>query len=267
MIQDARSPDAASPGAQSHDALVDAQFGPKAQAYVQSAVHAAGPDLDQLEEIVRRARPARALDIGCGGGHAAYRLAAHAGAVTACDLSAEMLAAVRQAAAARGLGELTTEQASAERLPFAAAVFDFVASRYSAHHWRDLELGLREARRVARAGARAVFIDAVAPCRALLDSHLQAVELLRDPSHVRDYTIAEWAAAMERAGFEVLGLTRRRVRMEFASWIARMRTPEVQARAVRAMQAQASAEVQAHFAIEPDGSFLLDVVTLEAVAA
>ena len=32
-------------------------------------------------------------------------------------------------------------------------------------------------------------------------------------------------------------------------------------------QSQASAEVQAHFAIEPDGSFLLDVVTLEAVAA
>jgi len=253
--------------ARPHDAVVDAQFGPQAAAYVQSAVHAAGRDLDRLEEIAREARPGRALDLGCGGGHVAYRLAPHAQAVVACDLSAEMLAAVRQTAAARGFANITTELAPAERLPCEDGAFDFVATRFSAHHWRDLDGGLRQARRVVRVGAPAVFIDVTAPGRPLLDSHLQAVELLRDTSHVRDYTIAEWTAAVERAGFAVEAIRRHRLRMEFTTWTERMRTPPAQVEAVRALQRQASEEVRAHFAIEPDGSFLLDVMMLEAMAA
>jgi ubiquinone/menaquinone biosynthesis C-methylase UbiE len=249
-----------------HDHHVDAQFGPQAQAYVQSAVHANGEDLDQLEAIARRVRPAHALDLGCGGGHVAYRLAAHAGQVTACDLSGAMLAAVRETAAGRGLANIATEQAAAERLPFADGAFDFVATRFSAHHWRDLARGLGEARRVARAGAAAVFIDAVAPSAALLDTHLQAVELLRDRSHVRDYSIAEWTAAVSHAGFEVEAVMRRRIRMHFPEWIARMRTPAPLGQAIRALQAAASQEVRDYFAIEGDGSFLLDVMVLEARA-
>jgi ubiquinone/menaquinone biosynthesis C-methylase UbiE len=258
--------DTAEQPARSHDAVVDAQFGPQAAAYVQSAVHAQGEDLDALEAIVRRVRPARALDLGCGGGHVAYRLAPHAGAVVASDLSGEMLAAVRETAAARGLGNITTEQAPAEQLPFADAAFDFVVTRFSAHHWRDFGAGLAQARRVAQPGATAIFIDAVAPGKPLQDSHLQAIELLRDPSHVRDYTIAEWGAAVERAGFDLEAITRRQIRMHFATWTARMRTPQVQADAVRALQQQASDEVRNHFAIEPDGSFMLDVMVLEARA-
>jgi ubiquinone/menaquinone biosynthesis C-methylase UbiE len=251
---------------QSHDALVDAQFGPRAAAYVQSPVHASGADLDALQQAAARARPARALDLGCGGGHVAYRLAPHADEVVACDLSPDMLSAVAETARARGLDNISVQQAPAERLPFADAGFDFVACRFSAHHWRDFEAGLREARRVAAPGAQAVFIDAVSPGRPLLDTHLQAVELLRDPSHVRDYTTAEWAAAVERAGFTVGRIARSQIRMEFASWTQRMRTPAPLAEAIRALQAQASQEVRDHFRLEPDGSFQLDVMVLEAVA-
>ena len=53
-----------------HEKVVEAQFGPRAKAYVESAVHAHGADLDALEAIVRELRPSRALDLGAGGGHA-----------------------------------------------------------------------------------------------------------------------------------------------------------------------------------------------------
>jgi ubiquinone/menaquinone biosynthesis C-methylase UbiE len=177
-----------------------------------------------------------------------------------------MLAAVRATAAERGLANISTEQAAAERLPFADAAFDFIATRFSAHHWRDLDAGLSQAHRVARPGTPAVFIDAVSPGRPLLDTHVQAIELLRDPSHVRDYAVAEWTAAVERAGFTLETVTRRKIRMDFAAWTERMRTPKLQVEAVRALQQQASEEVRAHFAIEPDGSFQLDVMVLEARA-
>lgn len=253
--------------ARPHDAVVEAQFGPRAQAYVASAVHAAGEDLDALEAIVRRTRPMRALDLGAGGGHVAYRLSPHAGAVIAADLSAEMLAAVAATARSKGLANIEVRAAPAERLPFADAQFDFLACRFSVHHWSDWGAGLREARRVLAPGSTAVFIDAVSPGPAALDTHLQAVELLRDTSHVRDYAPGQWLSALTGAGF-LAGETRSwRLRMDFPTWIARMRTPDVNRDAIRALQQAASAEVRAHFAIETDGSFMLDTLMIEAVAA
>ncbi|MDR3413945.1 MAG: SAM-dependent methyltransferase, partial [Formivibrio sp.] len=55
-----------------------------------------------------------------------------------------------------------------------------------------------------------------------------------------------------------------RLRMDFAEWAARMRTPSVHCAAIRALQALAGAEVARHFAIEADGSFMIDVILIEA---
>lgn len=251
----------------SQEALVERQFGPQADAYVRSAVHAAGEDLDALEAIVRRHAPAHALDLGAGGGHVAYRLAPHAGMVTASDLSAEMLAAVAATARDKGLANIRTQTAPAEQLPFADAVFDFLACRFSTHHWRDMAAGLGEARRVLRGGCAAVFIDVVSPGAPALDTHLQAVELLRDPSHVRDYSAAEWQAALGGAGFAVRAIRTFRLRMDYPIWVERMRTPPAHREAIRSLQQATSAAVSTHFAIEPDGSFTLDTALFEAVAA
>jgi SAM-dependent methyltransferase len=252
---------------QSHQNFVAGQYAPRAADYVTSAVHAAGADLDQVEEAMKGRAGARVLDLGCGGGHVSYRMAPHVGQVVAVDVTADMLAEVRRNAAERGLANIVTEQAAAERLPFADGSFDAVACRFTAHHWADFEAGLREAGRVARPGAPAIFIDVVASPVAVLDSHLQAVELLRDVSHVRDYSVAEWLAALGRAGFAVNGLTRRTLRMDFPVWIARTRTPALHAQAIRALQEAASDQVRRHFAIEADGSFTIESVTFEAVRA
>jgi ubiquinone/menaquinone biosynthesis C-methylase UbiE len=230
-------------------------------------VHAGGEDLDRLEALAQAAAPRRALDLGCGGGHVAYRLARHAAAVTACDLSADMLAAVAATARTRGLIPIETVQAPAEQLPFDDARFDFLGCRFSAHHWRDLEAGLRQARRVLQPGATAVFIDAISPGPAMLDTHLQGVELLRDPSHVRDYTLAEWTAALTRAGFELRACHTWRLRLDFGSWVARMRTSQTHVEAIRSLQRLAARETLDYFAVEPDGSFMLDALMLETAAA
>jgi hypothetical protein len=55
--------------------------------------------------------------------------------------------------------------------------------------------------------------------------------------------------------------------MDFPTWTARMATPDANCRMIRALQHAAAAEVQAHFAIEPDGSFMLDTLMIEATAA
>ena len=245
--------------------LVAKQFGPRASAYVASAVHAQGEDLAELAALAREHKFARALDLGCGGGHLGYTLAPHVGEIVAYDLSQEMLAAVAAEAIKRGFSNLVTRQGTVEALPFEDASFDFVATRYSAHHWLDVPSALGEARRVLTPGGRALFMDVYAPEAPLLDTFLQTVEMLRDPSHVRDYSVREWTAMLRDAGFVPSEPVRRRVRLDFASWIARMQTPKLQADAILALMAQMPAQVGAHFEIAPDGSFSLDTMSLAAV--
>jgi SAM-dependent methyltransferase len=246
------------------ESLADKQFSPRAAAYVQSAVHASGEDLEELKTFAGGRTIAAALDLGCGGGHVGFTIAPLAGSVVAYDLSEAMLAAVAEQAAARGLANLTTKQGKAETLPFGDASFDFIATRYSAHHWLDVPAALRQAHRVLKPGAPLMVMDAVAPDDVLCDTFVQTIEMLRDPSHVRDYSVREWTTMLSDAGFVCAEPKRRRVRLEFASWIQRMQTPKVQADAILALMAQACDAVHAHFALEPDGSFLLDTASVVA---
>ncbi|MBB2495016.1 class I SAM-dependent methyltransferase [Aquipseudomonas ullengensis] len=247
-----------------HVQVVERQFGEQAAAYLSSAVHAQGTEFAQLRERVAQVDAARVLDLGCGAGHVSFQVAALAGEVVAYDLSQQMLDVVASTAAERGLDNVRTACGMAERLPFADAEFDFVFSRYSAHHWRDVGQALREVRRVLQPGGVAAFIDVAAPGLPLLDTHLQAVELLRDTSHVRDYSPAEWARLVGDAGLVITASTRQRLRLEFASWVERMRTPEILRQAIRALQVAVGEEVREYFEIADDGSFSTDVLVLWA---
>lgn len=248
----------------SQAALAEAQFGARADAYLASAVHAQGEDLNAIAAKLAGRPDARVLDLGCGAGHVSFAVAPHVASVTACDLSQAMLDVVARAASDRGLGNITVRRSAAEELPFGPEGFDFVLSRYSAHHWHDFRRGIAEAARVLKRGGEAVFVDVVAPDSPVLDSFLQTVELLRDPSHVRDYAKREWEWALVEAGLVVGAATPGRLHLDFAEWVARMRTPPLHVEAIRSVQAAVAGEVRRHFGVEPDGSFLLDTLMLEA---
>lgn len=246
-----------------HQQVADA-FGSTAAAYLASPTHASGADLRTLAAEVAAAPGGTVLDLGCGAGHVSFAVAPHARTVTACDLSAQMLATVAAAARERGLDNIRTQEGAAEVLPFADASFDWVLSRFSAHHWHDVPRALAEVRRVLKPGARAIFVDVAGADHPLLDTYFQSVELLRDVSHIRDYRAGEWLAFFEQAGFEAQVRERWRLTMQFDQWVARMRTPEVRVAAIRSLWSAAPDEVREYFAVKDDGSFDIDVVMIDA---
>ncbi len=246
-----------------HEQVADA-FGSTAAAYLVSQSHASGADLQTLAGELAATPGGNVLDLGCGAGHVSFAVAPHAATVTAYDLSTQMLETVAAAARERGLDSIRTQQGAAEALPFADASFDWVLSRFSAHHWHDVPRALAEVRRVLKPGARAIFVDVAGADHPLLDTYLQSVELMRDASHIRDYRADEWLAFFEEAGFAASVRERWRLPMQFDQWVARMRTPEARVAGIRSLWQAAPDEVREYFAVADDGSFEIDVLMIDA---
>ncbi|MEH0876628.1 class I SAM-dependent methyltransferase [Pectobacterium cacticida] len=252
---------------QDHNHLVEHQFGSQAQNYLTSAVHAQGKDLTRLAALLASFPQAKVIDIGCGAGHASFVAAQAVAEVIAYDLSTQMLDVVSEVAAQKGLNNIRVQQGAAESLPFDNGSADIIISRYSAHHWHDVGLALLEMRRVLKPGGQVIMMDVVSPGHPLLDSYLQTVEKLHDPTHVRDYAPGEWLSMFAEAGFIVRNVTGDRLTLEFSSWIARMRTPEHFAIAIRELQKTLPDEVVQHFDVQADGSFVTDSMMIEATRA
>ena len=101
------------------------------------------------------------LDLASGTGEPAISLGMRVGPqghVTALDLSSDLLEIAEKRARARGLANITAQQADAHSLPFPDNSFDLATSRFGVMFFRNPEAALRELCRVLRPGARACFL-------------------------------------------------------------------------------------------------------------
>jgi ubiquinone/menaquinone biosynthesis C-methylase UbiE len=241
-----------------HEQSISKSFSSNAERYLTSPVHSAGADLDFLARSVAALDQPKVLDLGCGAGHAGFATAPFAREVIALDLTAGMLEVTAAAAKERGFSNISTTQGSVEELPFDSQQFDFVVSRYSAHHWKDVPQALQEVKRVLKAGGQVCVIDTTGAPSPLLDTHLQSVELLRDPSHVRSYTDLEWLSFFEAASFDARLEQKWRLALEFSSWVSRIGTSAEGIAAIRTLWSSAPFEVRDYFKLQDDLSFELD---------
>ena len=79
------------------------------------------------------------------------------------------------------------------------------------------------------------------------DTFLQTIELLRDPSHVRDYRISEWQAMLESAGFESEVILQFDLSLHFETWTRRMATPRQNAYMIKSLFSGASDDIKSAF--------------------
>lgn len=244
---------------------VQNQFNPAAANYATSPIHATGADLSEMVKAAQLSGHEHLLDAGCGTGHTALTFAPHVAQVVAFDLSASMLEQGQKLAAARQITNIEFRQGDVEQLPFPDASFDIVTTRYSAHHWPNPLTALREFRRVLCPTGRLLIGDIVSSSDHTIDTHFQTIELLRDPSHVRDHTTEQWLAMMDQAGFQSEVSHTWEVYIDFASWIQRIHTPAPNAAMIRTVLSQAPSEVQSALQVKADGSFTMQAALLRGL--
>lgn len=137
-----------------HDAdVVAAEYATEDGLVARASVYQglAGPDARQIAlDAVRRANPVLVLEVGCGWGEFAVRIASETVAkVRAIDTSPRMVELARE----RGVD---AEVADVQALPFDDAVFDVVVANWMLYHVPDIDLALSELARVLRDGGALV---------------------------------------------------------------------------------------------------------------
>ncbi len=104
----------------------------------------------------------RVLDVGCGAGTdslVAAQMIAPDGRVTGIDMTPQMLANARRAAAEMGLDNVEFIESEAEQLPFPDESFDVVISNGVIDLIPDKDAVFSELRRVLRPGGRIQLAD------------------------------------------------------------------------------------------------------------
>lgn len=230
-----------------------------AQDYVESDTHARGSELQRLVAIADPQPDWLVLDVATGGGHTARTFAALSERVIASDLTLKMLYAARQHLVGHGVKNVSFTTAEAENIPFPKATFDLVTCRIAAHHFTDAHLFVKQAVRVLKPGACLLLQDHVLPEDPDAARYVDAFEKLRDPSHNRAFSQAEWMASFLSAGLQVVHIEQIVKRHELLPWAQRQNCSPQVVRQLRALLKNAPPAVdewmQPHEPDDPRGSF------------
>jgi ubiquinone/menaquinone biosynthesis C-methylase UbiE len=183
-----------------HERLIRDQFTRQAAGFAAAPSLSAEKQLDFLLDLAAIGPGDTVLDVACGPGIVACAAASRARHVVGLDVTPAMLreAALRQAGL--GLSNIEWREGDASSLPFDDGSFAVVLTRFSFHHLVEPAAILDEMTRVCAAGGRVMVVDVTpdAPLRGAFD----AMERLRDPSHVRALTRAELEDLGQRAGLK-----------------------------------------------------------------
>jgi len=236
-----------------HDNRVRDEFTRQAEIFSASAAITDAVLTQRFVTALGVAAQGSVLDVACGPGILSAAIAKSAREVVAFDLTPQMLKKAAQRCTEAGLDNVTFREGNATELPFADAAFDAAVTRLSVHHFDRPVRVMSEIFRVLRPGGHFVLADVISS-EVPAESELQnAIEILRDPSHVRMLPGSELTSLVEDAGFAIESLTSWDKAREFEEWMGIVndasRVPPLRA-VVRAL---ASAGVSAGMGLSKDG--------------
>ncbi len=209
-----------------HDDVVRREFTRQADAMAGAALFNDATVLERIREAAHFMAAPRILDVACGPGIVVEKLAPGAAEVVGCDLTPEMLEKMRQRCARAGLANVRAVPGRAEALPFEDGYFDAVVSRSAVHHFSDPPAVLREMARVTKSGGRVITVDVTAAEDAADAALHNALEIIRDPSHVRMLPKTELHGALQDAGLTIESFLPWINHREYGEWMKITNAPE-----------------------------------------
>ncbi len=226
-------------------------FDKQSAKYYESSMHAK-ERLTKLIKVLNPKKSDRVLDVGCGAGHTTYAISPFVKEVVALDNSLPMLEIVSFQKEERGLTNVSVLRSKADNINLPSESFEKITCRIAAHHFPDLDLFLKEAARLLVPGGAILVVDNSAPDDQELHYFSDTLEKIKDSSHFRLYTEANWRLAFSSSGIQIEYLDYYQSRHDFGKW-ANVADMDLDAkRKATNWLMKANSRIENHFCIEKD---------------
>jgi ubiquinone/menaquinone biosynthesis C-methylase UbiE len=195
-----------------HNAEIVDQFTRQAEPFSRRHAHTHEALLELMAECAGVRAGDSLLDVACGPGIVSCFYAKRVARVTGLDMVPAMLERAQRFQAESKVENVTWKLGESNSLPFAENTFDCAVTRFSFHHFLEPATALREMTRVCKPGGTVLVAD-VAPS-AETQASFNHWEILRDPSHTRALTQAEFESMGKATGLELLRKTNYTMEMD-----------------------------------------------------
>jgi len=209
-----------------HLKRVEQEFTRQADTFDKYAASAGGNVTERFQAAIGAAGDGVILDVACGPGIVTAAMAGRAKSVIAFDATPAMLDRARKRCAGAGLDNVRFEQGDAAAMPFDAAAFDGIVTRLAVHHFLEPGRVLAEMYRVLRPGGILVIADVISSENADEAALHNAIEVIRDPSHIRMLPASELTKTIAEAGYEIIQEDTWDKWREFEEWMRIANDPQ-----------------------------------------
>jgi ubiquinone/menaquinone biosynthesis C-methylase UbiE len=213
-------------------------------------------DLTFVERIRTAIAPTatmRILDLGCGPGIIVEALAPLVDEVVAFDLTPEMLQKAQERCSQSEVENVRLLLGNGEKLPFKDGTFDVVVTRLTIHHLEDPMGVVSEMVRVTSSSGRVVVADIVSSEDPEQSELHNALEVLRDPSHVRMLPKSLLLTMIQESGLRIISDTTWEKERRFDEWAQIVNDPKRTIPLQTVMLNLASAGIRAGINLRSDG--------------
>jgi ubiquinone/menaquinone biosynthesis C-methylase UbiE len=166
------------------------------------------------------------LDLGCGPGILTTAIGSSVTQIVALDITPQMIEQARAKSQAHGLDNVHFTIGAVENLPFQDHTFDVIVTRLTLHHFHSPLSAIAEMIPKLRDGGRLVIADIVSSeNREEAELH-NALEILRDPSHVKMLSLQAIRDLVESLNLTISDIQQWRNEREFQEWVRITNAPE-----------------------------------------
>jgi ubiquinone/menaquinone biosynthesis C-methylase UbiE len=239
-----------------HQRQIKEEFSRQANTFSDAAALTDSSVVDRIRFAAGLGVKLRVLDVGCGPGIVAEALAGDGHVVVALDLAPQMVQRARQRCQDLGFFNVHYIIGQAEYLPFKEAAFNAVVTRLTLHHFTDPGVVCSDMARITRSKGRLIVADIVSSENADESELHNALEKLRDPSHVSMISSIALEALVETTGLKIIQEDRWTMRREFGEWMQIVNSRSRAETLFIVMSNLAKAEIEAGIDIKFDGMAL-----------
>lgn len=184
---------------------------------------------DIIDQIVLKSNVKQndmVLDLACGTGIITKSIANKSKSIYAVDITDKMVSVTKEMCESEEFNHIHVLKGNAEKLNFQNDFFDLIITRLSIHHFKNPDIVIKEMKRVLKDSGRIIIVD-IYSSGILEEAELHnAIEKLRDPTHVKALSLDEFEELFEQNSLCVKSIETIETAREYEEWLKITNAPE-----------------------------------------